>query len=125
MVDKYSNVLFMVTVVDCLGKSQPIGSIIFPFEDADLIVQAMDLFGVPRRDSEEGRVFHTDGAAWGPVVAQEFGMVHQKCSNHFMTKVRIPQKQTTRSTGFCRLARPVPVWVQSLRSSSKMSPRHS
>lgn len=84
MVDKYGHVLVLVTVVDCLGLCQPAGIIICPSEDSSTMSKGLELLGVPK-----GGVLHTDGAAWGSILAEQFDRDHVLCSNHWLTKVPV------------------------------------
>jgi len=82
MVDKYDHVLVLVTVIDCLGLSQPGGIIICPSEDSGVMMKGLEALGLPR-----GGVLHTDGGPWGPLLAEHFGRDHVLCSNHWLSKV--------------------------------------
>jgi hypothetical protein len=86
LVDKFGNLLLLMTVVDCLGISQCGGSVVAPAESADVIIEGLRLFGAGVGSTKEGRTFHTDGGTWGPVVAAAMGRTHLLCTNHFATK---------------------------------------
>ncbi len=80
-VDRYGHVLIIGTVKDCLGITQNGFSLICPSEDLDLIIESVDRFNIPT-----GGTLHTDGAAWGPVLAERLGRAHMLCTNHYTTK---------------------------------------
>ncbi len=80
-VDKYGDVLVIGTVVDCLGRTQNGFSIISPGEDGEMMKDAMDKFAVGK-----GGTLHTDGAAWGAMLAEIYERDHQLCSDHYITK---------------------------------------
>jgi hypothetical protein len=83
LIDKYGNLLLVATVLDCLGLCQCAGTIVAPAENSDILIKGFEVFGVqPGLD----KTLHTDGGAWGPVVAAAFNRVHTLCANHFTTK---------------------------------------
>jgi hypothetical protein len=83
LIDKFGNLLLVLTVLDCLGVCQCGGTIVSPAENADVLIKGFASFGVK---PGELRTLHTDGGPWGPVVAAKFARVHLLCANHFTTK---------------------------------------
>ena len=82
LVDKYGHVLVLLTVVDCLGLTQPVGIIVCPSEDSEIMIKGLEFMGVPK-----GGVLHTDGGPWGPLLAKHFEREHILCTYHFLSKV--------------------------------------
>ena len=82
MIDKFGNLLLIVTVWDSLGLSQVAGCIVAPAESADVLIKGFELFGLGKG---EGKTFHTDGGSWGPLVAEMFMRIHLLCANHYTT----------------------------------------
>jgi hypothetical protein len=83
LIDKFGNLLLLLTVLDCLGVCQCGGTIVAPAENADILIKGFTLFGVKHGKT---RSLHTDGGPWGPVVAEAFDRMHFLCANHFTTK---------------------------------------
>jgi hypothetical protein len=83
LIDKYGNLLLVLSVLDCLGVCQCGGTIVSPAENAEVLIKGFEAFGVTPGGL---RTLHTDGGPWGPVVADKFQRVHLLCANHFTTK---------------------------------------
>jgi len=71
--------LIPYTIVDCLGKNMVSGIVFDESGQGDTISTGLKLFGL----ANHGATLMTDGGSAYPVAAEQAGMKHILCTQHF------------------------------------------
>jgi hypothetical protein len=89
--DKFADILMPPLVVDCLGKTMPVGWIISPSENKEAAVDGFKQLGLhayeSRLEHDGESTLMTDGAPLFIALADEFHFVHLLCIDHYRATI--------------------------------------